>query len=197
MLLVGRDQARDECGLHGGGLARGQRQQGAAQRAPMGFERTVLLREPVDQFAQAHRVGAGHRFQQRRKQVLFLVRMVGYRSLVEVAQHRLRGLLRLRVGAVQGQVRQQACQRVALLGDALVAGGQHLQRHFEAGDRTVWAGQADRHHGAQHAMGAPQRGGEGHRAWARERKPAAPVGPARSMPLHGPCGPAGPTMAPS
>ena len=82
-----------------------------------------------------------HRFQQGREQVLFLVGMVVDRGLIEVAHHCLGRLLCLRVDPLVGHMRHQAAQRVALALDAVVAGGQHLQRCLEAGAGAEVSGQ--------------------------------------------------------
>ena len=63
--------------------------------------------------------------------------MMMHRSGIEIRQYRTRGLLRLCVGAVEGQMGQQFIQGVTLFGNAPVARFKHFQRPVEPGGRCA------------------------------------------------------------
>ena len=68
----------------------------AAQSAPTLFERAVVGRQRRGQFAQAHRVRAGHGLEQCREEVVLFILVVVARGGVEIAHHGDGGLARLR-----------------------------------------------------------------------------------------------------
>ncbi len=100
--------------------------------APERLESTMFRRQRAGHLADADRIGAGHRFDERREQVGFLVGMMIDGGAVEIANDAARRRLRLRVGAMASQMRPEAAQRGALLLDAVMAGRQHLERCLES-----------------------------------------------------------------
>ena len=112
---------------------------------PARFEFAALGCQACSQLAHAYRIRAGHRLDERREEVFFLVGMMVQRRCIEVAHHVSRRGARLGVCAVAGQVRHEAPQRGALALDARMARREHLQRHFEAGRWWGMAWNADAH----------------------------------------------------
>ena len=90
----------------------------------------MVLQDDRRQRLQGGRVLALRHGAQHRDQVLFLVLVVQVGRLFEVLQHRSCRLARLLVGAVSGQVREQAFEGGELLADASMA-------MLEDGDRLV------------------------------------------------------------
>ncbi len=93
----------------------------------------VVLQDHRRQRLQGGGVLALRHRAQHRDQVLFLVVVVQVGRLLEVLQHGTGRLARLLVGAVLGQVREQALERAELLADASVT-------MLEDGDRLVETG---------------------------------------------------------
>ena len=79
---------------------------------------------------------AKHRFEQGREEVFLFVLVVVLGGAVEVAQHRIGGLLRRGIAPMLVQVDLQTFQRSALLFHTGVAGRQHVQRRLGARGRA-------------------------------------------------------------
>lgn len=118
--------------------------QPALQGAPALFEFSVLGGQRSRQLAQAHGVGPGHRFDERRKEIDLLVSVVMNGGGVEVTHQCDCGLLRLAVDTMLGQVDNEAAQGGALGFDAAVTCGEHFQWHFEAHGRRGVPGQVEK-----------------------------------------------------
>lgn len=153
VLGVQAEQRVDVAGHQGLRLSSGEGLQQRPQAPPERFELAVVGRQGGDQLADADSVRAGHGLDQRREEVVFFVGMVVGRGSLEIAQHGGCCAAGVSVHTVRGQVRHQPTQRCALPLDAVVAGGQHLERHFKsAAGRTV-AGERWVHDGILVAVG--------------------------------------------
>ncbi|HSW82105.1 MAG TPA: hypothetical protein VLH12_01430 [Usitatibacter sp.] len=74
----------------------------------------------------------GYALFEEREEILFLVVVVAFRRLHEVAQDGLGGEARLRIDAIPHEMLVQALERVELPLDAAMAGEQHLERIVES-----------------------------------------------------------------
>ncbi|KAF0812942.1 hypothetical protein IGB42_02792 [Andreprevotia sp. IGB-42] len=74
---------------------------------------------------------------QRGEQIIVFILVVQWCGHIEVTQHAARGFLRLRVAAMQGQMRPQPDEQPGKPADALMAGQQQFQRGFETGSSRL------------------------------------------------------------
>lgn len=103
-----------------------------AQLHPCGLQGSMLVEQGCDPFAH-RRALALTDLNELGKEILFLVSMVMRARYVEIAHDVSGCLLRLRIRAMQRQMRRELLERGGLRGDALMARPEHFDRFVERG----------------------------------------------------------------